>query len=88
MVRDFVFHLCLGMRQWMGLITVIVFGPVSKKSQSFLGLFQLPQFPLYLCNAKVLCHPLGFSCIINTLKDHSKQADCSLTTGFSVLKSP
>jgi len=30
---------------------------------------RVPQFPLYLCNAKVLSHPLGFSYIKNMLKD-------------------
>lgn len=29
---------------------------------------QVPQFPLYLCKAKVLSHPLGFSYIKNMLK--------------------
>ena len=31
---------------------------VSQKSQNFSGLFQLPQFPLYLRNAKVLSHQI------------------------------
>jgi len=49
---------------------------VSQKPQNFLGLFRVPQFPLYLRNAKVLSHETSQS-----------SADCSLTTGFLGRKS-
>ena len=36
-------------------------GPGSRKSQNVSGLFQVPQFPLYLRNAAVLSHVISYS---------------------------
>ena len=40
----------------MNLLTFSILGPVSQKSPNFLGLFRVPQFPLYLRNAGVLSY--------------------------------
>lgn len=70
MVRDFVFPLCLRMRLWMGLINCVWSSDLFLKVPKFFGPISVSQFPLYLCNGKVLCHSLGFSYIKNMLKDH------------------
>ena len=64
-------------------------GPVSQKSRNVSGPFRVSQFPLYLCNAEILSYQSWQSSwfFLAQKISFSKQADCSLTTGFSSPKS-